>query len=870
DLDINSPNPYSEKAFEFSPLNRVLTQAAPGEDWALENGNTIKFNYQTNTFNENEQTNPDNDNVKLFSVHHPENNPEKTELFFDGYYQAKQLYKTITKDENWQPNPTPELIEKNHTTEEFKNKRGQVILKRTYDENEAFDTYYVYDIKGNLTYVIPPKASDNIGIEGSLGFRVASQTNYSWINLVNVDKTFANEYNKKLLDYNNDAILNADIENEYNGQGGFTVTTLEAEEHITLNISFSANKSFELKKGELVSLKDYGTYKDTELGNLKGTGYNYVFLIKDNAIIIEGDGKLPSINQSFNSSTKLDYSDNYPWTSIMDIDSKDASNYETQLKNYPNAEWLTTTIANPYNGQGGLNISIDENDVITVNINTSFSTPLSLKKGISIPLSSKRRMADRELGDLSGTGYNYQFSIIENALFVIGEGEVVGLSGIFISEPPSTSSEEINGLSYIYHYDYRNRLIEKKIPGKGWEYIVYNTLDKPILTQDANLRTQNSWLFTKYDAFGRVVYTGKHVFEPIDYGDSLEDNSGRKQLQDNVNAQGANNIETRFQNDFYEMIGTTLLHYSNKVIPKIDIEVYTINYYDTYSNDVTSIGSEFLNPGTVTINTQDYQTTTETKTLTTGARVRILGTDQWITSVTYYDEDAKPIYAASKNDYLGTVDIIKSEIDFTGKVLQTESTHIKDANAPIIINDAYTYDHAGRLLTQTQTITGNTPELIVNNHYDELGQLESKGVGGSLGSPLQLVDYTYNIRGWLKTINNGDTTENDLFGFQLNYNTGANPLYNGNISETHWQTANDNNPRSYDYTYDALNRLKTANYHGNYVLNGTANQIEDYSLNYINYDKNGNILGLERTGLIGSENRIDIIDDLVYGYEASS
>src|SRR5690606_39135468 len=696
--DLNTTiNPYSEKVFEDSPLNRVVEQAAPGSVWAVGSGHTIKLEYKTNTFEPTNPTNPLNDNVKLFSVSHPEHNIEKTELFFDGYYQANQLYKTVTKDENWSPFQG-DL--KRFTTEEYKDKLGRIILKRSYAAypnylasfTEPHDTYYVYDDFGNLTYVIPPKASDEIAIEGSLGFRIASQTNYSWVDLVNVDKEFADNYNKKLSDYNNDAILNADIENEYNGQGGFTITTQQNSDLVTLSISFSANNSFELKKGELISLKEYGKFKDTELGNIKGDSYNFVFLIKNNAIVIEGGGELSAINQTFSSSTKLNYSDNYPWTDIMDIDSKDASNYVTQLKNYPNSEWLTVTIANPYNGHGGLNISIDQNDVITLNLNTSFSIPLNLKKGLSIPLNSKRTLADRFLGELSGTGYNYRFSIKENALYIIGEGLVTSLSGFFTSPPPTTSPEEIAGLCYIYHYDYRNRLIEKKIPGKGWEYLVYDKLNRPILTQDANLRINNKWLFTKYDKFERVVYTGTFNFTPAS---ASEDNSGRLELQEIVDDSTRPNIvwyEERTTSE--NTINETPTFYTHNSYPQDNLDLLTISYYDDYGG--INVPEIQLDENS---NIYDEVTTSNVKTLPTYSQVRVLGTDQWITIATYYDEDANPIYSASKNEYLETIDIVKSDLDFTGKVLQSESRHIKGANPPIIINNVYTYDHSGRLLT---------------------------------------------------------------------------------------------------------------------------------------------------------------------------
>ena len=141
---IAASNPFSEKVLEASPLNRVLEQAAPGTDWAVGNGHTIQFDYQTNSTEE----------VRLFEV--ALTDTYEPTLIETGFYNSGELYKTITKDENHDGTST-----KNHTTEEFKDKQGRVILKRTYASTgsaqvEAHDTYYVYDDFGNLSYVIPP------------------------------------------------------------------------------------------------------------------------------------------------------------------------------------------------------------------------------------------------------------------------------------------------------------------------------------------------------------------------------------------------------------------------------------------------------------------------------------------------------------------------------------------------------------------------------------------------------------------------------------------------------------------------------------------------------------------------------------------
>jgi len=61
--------------------------------------------------------------------------------------------------------------------------------------------------------------------------------------------------------------------------------------------------------------------------------------------------------------------------------------------------------------------------------------------------------------------------------------------------PPKTTaddavitSDELDQLCYQYIYDERNQLIERKLPGAGWEYLVYDLKDQLVLTQDAKLR----------------------------------------------------------------------------------------------------------------------------------------------------------------------------------------------------------------------------------------------------------------------------------------------------------------------------------------------------------------------------------------------
>lgn len=649
-IDVNA---YSEKEFENSPLNRVQKQAAPGKDWAIGAGHEIGFEYQKNQAS---------DSIRDFRVSTVLTGnvylPNLSEAMVNAIYGSGELFKNITYDENHDGTST-----KDHTTEEFKDKQGRILLKRTYNEEEIHDTYYVYDDYGNLTYVLPPK----------------------------MDATSA------------------------------TLTELQG--------------------------------------------------------------------------------------------------------------------------------ALDE-------------------------------------------------------------------------------------LGYQYTYDHRNRLVEKKIPGKGWEYIIYNNLDQPIMTQDSLQRVNDEWLFTKYDVHGRVAYTGKAIVS-----------GSRAVVQSSVTGLDDNFVLwcSRTFGSNTNTIGGKSINYNQLGYPyTADIsELLTVNYYDDYNIDPID-----LKGSPISANVFGETTSAYTKGFPTISLVRVLTTNDWISTVSLYDDKGRPIYTHSKNDYLGTTDIIESKLDFIGKPITMRSEHRRGVNTIVTI-DNYEYDHVGRLLKQTQcigdgtlgygcsesnvgtdivlsdsnitsgTVASNsitvTPtgtsdsvtlsgtlslsidpnatsgggtsldeELIVYNKYDELGQLVQKKVGGNpdtsyvLTEGLQTVDYSYNVRGWLKNINqDNDSTDDDLFDFGIAYNDpqhGGRPLYNGNISETEWRTDNtDNTLKWYRYEYDALNRISGAKDNTDYFnvggFDSSGNLTEP-----ITYDKNGNIQTLLRMGHIVSTPNIDnstnygIMDNLIYSY----
>ncbi|MCK9236222.1 MAG: hypothetical protein M0P09_07920, partial [Acholeplasmataceae bacterium] len=305
----------------------------------------------------------------------------------------------------------------------------------------------------------------------------------------------------------------------------------------------------------------------------------------------------------------------------------------------------------------------------------------------------------------------------------------------------------------------------------------------------------------------------------------------------------------------------------------------TVSYYDKYvSLNVYGFGEP--ESGYYNSNQLRKDTNGKLKGMATETHIRILGTNLWEKSVTFYDQKSRPVRTYKRN-HLGGYTDIDSKLNFRGLPEETTTRHFRDPNAieEVIVKDIYTYDSMERLLTHTQQINSGTPQLIAKNEYDATGQLITKKVGGTQNGSdrWQEINYSYNIRGWLTGINdiNGNmlgagqlpgSSNDGLFAFKINYDkidnhgNAVSKLYNGNISQTFWKSG-DNTMRGYDYSYDMLNRLRNADY----FIQGIPSYTGAYREN-IGYDLNGNITELFRTmgDTFGNAVNMDI---LTYHYK---
>jgi len=403
------------------------------------------------------------------------------------------------------------------------------------------------------------------------------------------------------------------------------------------------------------------------------------------------------------------------------------------------------------------------------------------------------------------------------------------------AKPDSTaaiSSTTLNNFCYQYQYDGLGRMMQKKLPGKGWEYTVYNNMDQPVATQDSLQRAAGQWIYTKYDGMGRAINTGIWASA-----------TSRASLQTTL---------TGINSNLFEKAQTTGTGYTNVAWPTSGTTPLTWNFYDSYAN-APSLPTQFATPPTgADLSTRGQLVATKTAVLNTPADM--------LWGAHYYDYFGRSLTAYQQHYLGGTLnagnyDVINSTYDFTNTPTTTVRKHWNTTSAtnPLLtITNTYLYDHAGRKLKTWEQIqngasTPTTKTLLSKIDYNEIGQVKTKNLHSTDSVIfLQPINYTYNERGWLTSSSAG------LFQMQLLYNTGSNKQYNGNIAYQLWGTSAAPNANTFTYTYDKLNRL----------ISGASN--DHFAERGISYDVMGNINTLNRV-----YNNV-VIDSMVYAYSSTN
>lgn len=487
--------------------------------------------------------------------------------------------------------------------------------------------------------------------------------------------------------------------------------------------------------------------------------------------------------------------------------------------------------------------------------------------------------------------------------------------------PPLASEKLLNNwnvslvkdLLYENQYDQRNRLIMKKVPGAGPVEMVYDVRDRLVFTQDSVQKTKSSqeWTVIFYDALNRPVMTGIY-----------KANTTRAALQASMNASpnttqlvtqqlAVSNLDVDFYNSsvaLYEaaqsvsfldgfdsgtgaeftaqinpngMVNTSIV-VSNPLpgIPASAITPLIYTFYDDYgyAGKLAAVTSDFnqlpANSEAEVANVPDNITTG----LVTGKRMRIIGTDKWLGTTTYYDKRGRTIQVVSENISGGT-DVLTMQNNFNGKVLSSFLRHrnLNSTSIPeVTILSLFKYDAAGRLISEDKKLNNSSVQrTIYENSYDELGRIKTKRLGVTGPSAqLEKLEYEYNIQGWLSSINKNylQTTTNTTshFGQELSYERGfTKRRYSGDLSGIKWKGFNDKTPRAYGFDYDTSGRLRAADFNQqNTGSTAWTNTTTDFSVSNIKYDANGNLLTMSQKGQVA--NVPVTIDNLTYSYQSNS
>jgi len=482
------------------------------------------------------------------------------------------------------------------------------------------------------------------------------------------------------------------------------------------------------------------------------------------------------------------------------------------------------------------------------------------------------------------------------------------------------TQKQIDTWAYQYTYDELGRQVESKGPGKAtldWDYTVYDSRNRVVLSQDPKQRLSNEWSYTKYDEFNRPVVSG--IYRPGSAiiraamqanVNALSSNAGYQNVDGTVNLltdiavnayTGKNQYSSTnsivLEPGFTFKTGVTGTNFSATietaaesfaaVFPTSNEEPLVITYYDNYNlcDFCQNAPYQFVAETFGTSSNEPFQKSDRIKGQAVAGSVKIIGSSpaKWLNSVTYYNRHGQAIQSIG-DDHLGGRHRTSTLVDFSGTTLAAVSTYSGLSIPVSTVKRTFEYDHVGRLLKLNHQINTQPVVTLVANEYNEAGQLVDKKIHSVAGSPyLQSIDYRYGIRGQMTKINSMTGTDsgdpNDYFSMELGYenflaSNGAiqvnlnSKRYDGMVSGLRWRNDLTAKEQGFAYTYNNLGWLNSSTFKFN-SNNGWGSQAGFFNEDAIDYDYNGNIQLLNRKQKTSAASA-PVIDQLQYKYTAGT
>ena len=353
---------------------------------------------------------------------------------------------------------------------------------------------------------------------------------------------------------------------------------------------------------------------------------------------------------------------------------------------------------------------------------------------------------------------------------------------------------------YVYTYNDRGLMVEKRMPGREAEYMRYDEGDRLRVSQDGNLRAKKQWISYSYDALGRV--------------------------QEQSLAVEAELIPIRSQAgvSIGEPIKSVEPPYLGSSVP---LRKYV---YDTYPSEVQAAGLDFQPiEGLTATDGESLRYDNATGSLTY-EKLAVLANDTitgYHQRAYYYDYKGRLIQTVERDTEDGIL-CTSQRYDFVGNLIAQRESYTR-AGKTDDIDRTFTYDDRSRLLRETTQVNGGE-EAVVYYEYDELGRLAARRLGEGTSAIAEQSEY--DIRSWLTK------KSSELFDMSLGHS------YTGNITSWQWQHKGDpsgDGPQNrYEFTYDGLSRLANTD---QYVNNEKTRQNVE---RFLSYDRNGNLLTMIR------------------------